>query len=102
MGKKLELFLAGLILGGSIVLILADNGKKPNYSPYIRQIEAKQELIDSLLANTDDSVIVRYKERVKIVYKYRDEKIDSIVSLEPDDKLEFFSEWVSEMDSLSE
>jgi hypothetical protein len=106
MGKEqiktfLKGVLAGLIVFGIIVLIIRNKPIEHDYEPYNSEIIRLQRDIDSLEAFLpDDSVIIRYEKRIDTIYKERDEKIDSIINLSDGGKLEFFTKWLSEMDSL--
>lgn len=105
MGKQQIAFLrgvlAGIVLFGVIVFITKDKGISPPQNINNGKIEALNRTIDSLTnILPDDSVIIKYEQRIDTIYKSRDEKIDSIISLEPDSKLEFFSRWLSEMDCV--
>ena len=92
--------LAGFIIAFVLVLIIKKPTEKPSYDSYINKIRHQEQIIDSILSEIDDSVVIRYEDRVEIIYRERDEKISNVTELSADDKLLFFTEWLSEMDSL--
>lgn len=105
MGAKLAWFLGGLVAGCLFVLMVQEKAEKQTPEPYLIEIASQQEVIDSLqekLSEKTDSIIVRYETDIIEIEVERDEKIDSVVTLDDSAKLLFFSEWLSEMDSLRE
>jgi hypothetical protein len=100
---KILWFLGGLILGFIVVLLVRKEPEKPTVEPYLRKIASQQRVIDAMqerLSKKTDSIIIKYETEIVEIEVIRDEKIDSIANLNDSAKLGFFTNWVSEVDSL--